>query len=245
MGTTGEFLYMSQKLRIEGLKALIDEFHGHFIIYAHATGDTVAETLELVRFLESYEKKVDATVILPMYYLHDDAAVLNHLKRDFSEFTKIPLVLYNNPSITQDKNIPFSIIDVPKKELPFIAMKDSSGDDEVLKTYVKRFIVYAGNERKIVSSLKLRAQGAVAGMGNINALPQQLFETGDMGKIKSIQDEICRLSPILTAGGGRPFIAGFKYAAHILGIMETVLAPGNLYDISEDAKRAIENELKK
>lgn len=245
MGTTGEFLYMSQKLRIEGLKALIDEFFGHFVIFAHATGDTVAETLELVRFLESYEKKVDASVVLPMYYLEDDAEVIRHLKQDFKEFTKIPLVLYNNPSITKDKNVPFAITEVSKKELPFVAMKDSSGDDEVVKKYVKRFIVYAGNERRTVPFLKLGALGAVAGMGNINALPQQLFETGDVQKMQSIQDEICRLSPILTAGGGRPFISGFKYAASVLGIMSDLVAPGNIYPITDENKRAIEAELKK
>lgn len=244
MGTTGEFLYMSQQLRIDGLKAMIDEFFGHFIIFAHGTGSNVAETLELVRWLEGYEKKVDAIAILPMYYLHNDDEAIKHIKNDFHEFKKIPLVLYNNPSITEDKNVPFSVMD--EKDLPFIAMKDSSGDEAVLKQYLKRFIVYAGNEKKALPYLKLGARGAVAGIGNIKSLPQDLFEVkGDEAKMQAIQDEICQLSPILTAGGGRPFIAGFKYSAYVLGIMEYVLAPENKYDISEEQKKAIEAALKK
>ena len=46
---------------------------------------------------------------------------------------------------------------------------------------------YAGNEKRTIPFLKLGARGAVAGMGNINALPQQLFETGDVRKMQSIQ----------------------------------------------------------
>lgn len=244
MGTTGEFLYMSQQMRIDGLKAMIDEFHGHFIIFAHATGSTVAETLELVRWLEAYEKKVDAAAILPMYYIHNDDEALKHIKNDFNDFKKIPLVLYNNPSITEDKNVPFAVAD--EKDLPFIAMKDSSGDEEVLKQYLKRFIVYAGNEKKAYDYIRLGARGAVAGIGNIKSLPQDLFEVkGDATKMQAIQDDICKLSPILTAGGGRPFIAGFKYSASVLGVMEYVLAPLNKYDITDEQKKAIEAALKK
>jgi len=244
MGTTGEFLYMSQQMRIDGLKALIDEFFGHFVIFAHATGDSIAETLELVRWLEVYEKKVDAAAILPMYYIHNDEEAVQHIKNDFNEFKKIPLVLYNNPSITEDKHVPFSI--VQETNLPFIAMKDSSGNEEVLKQYLKRFVVYAGNEMKSLPYLKLGARGAVAGIGNIKSLPQDLFEVNrDETKMQAIQDEICKLSPILTAGGGRPFIAGFKYSAYVLGIMEYVLAPGNKYDIPDEKKKAIEAALKK
>jgi len=242
MGTTGEFLYMSQQLRLEGLKAMIDEFHGHFLIFAHATGSTQPETFEIIHWLLSYQKKVDAIAILPMFYHHgNDSEVLAHLQTDFREFSSIPLILYNNPSITGGRNLPFSIVE--SDGVPFVALKDSSGDDEVSKQYCKQFVLYAGTEKKILSYLKLGARGAVAGMGNINSLPQDLFEAflvGDDTAAQTIQNEICQLSPVLTGGGGRPFIAGFKYSAHVLGLMEYILAPENKYDITKDQKTAIE-----
>jgi hypothetical protein len=54
-------------------------------------------------------------------------------------------------------------------------------------------------------------------MGNINSLPQEMFEhIQDEAKLEQLQEEILKLNPIFTAGGGRKFIAGFKYAMSVL-----------------------------
>lgn len=240
LGTTGEFLYMKQALRLISLKALIEEFFGHFVIFGHATGDTKEETFELIKFYENFEKKVDAIAVLPMFYIHDDEEAIKHLKNDFNNI-KIPLVLYNNPSITQEKNIPFKIVE--EKDLPFVALKDSSGEDDVLRTYLKRFIVYSANENKIITHIQWGARGIVAALGNVFTYPQEIFEVESGEEKQKHQDKVSEVNKIVSTGVVKPY-GGFKYSLYVQGVIQYVIAPENKYDILDEQKRALEKLLK-
>ncbi|MBI4432774.1 MAG: dihydrodipicolinate synthase family protein [Candidatus Omnitrophica bacterium] len=211
MGATGEFNRLGNKVRLEAIGAFAEAAKGKLKIYANATGDSKAQTLSNTQNLKGLG--VEAIVIAPMYYLRRSSDLEAHV-RTLSEVSDYPIVLYNNPGLTSEKNINPS--DVEKVKAWVHALKDSSGDLSLLRQYAAIVPTYQGDERQIEEALKVDAVGAVASLGNISHMPQEYFNAEDANERHRLQLEITALS-LKTAHGGTT-VQGLKAALHEAGV---------------------------
>ncbi len=231
MGSTGEFTDLSNKKRLEAIEIFAEESRGRLVIFANVTGDTERETLQNIKEIEEFPH-INAIVLAPLYYLKSNGEISEHMKKVKSS---LPLVLYNNPAIhkVKGRNIQPKIVQELKNRI--IAVKDSSGDLNLLESYAKVIRTFQGDESQIAGALKAGAEGAVSSIGNILILPQLIFSPVvgeyDTGRLQS---EINKLGPGFTANREK-IPAGLKYYLQLIKVLsdemvldkERELTPGD------------------
>jgi len=170
MGQSGEFDKLDNRTRMEVIKIFTERAPPEMEIYANVSGDDEAQTLVNIETVKSLPLR--GIVLAPLYYLNTDQEMVAHIK---SIETSFPIILYNNPHLTGGRNIAPSVV---LELLNFIvAIKDSSGDLELLERYIELGLpVYQGDETKIFEAMQLGAAGAVSILGNVNALSDDLTQ---------------------------------------------------------------------
>ncbi|GEM_PF-3993674 len=234
MGATGEFHALENAKRLETLRLFKEALRRNsMMLFANVTGDTEDETLQNIREVEHFsEGIVDALVIAPLYYLKSSAEIPDHFGKIK---TQLPVVLYNNPGITRGENIDPAVLTLLKGK--FVGLKDSSGDMNLLREYLKHTIVYQGDETQIVAALEAGARGAVSSMGNVFRI--DLFGEDVTPAVRDqIQTEITAKVPPLTAGR-KKIVAGLKHYLSLRGIIGDTVAASSPR-LEEQEKRTIE-----
>jgi 4-hydroxy-tetrahydrodipicolinate synthase len=145
---------------------------------------------------------VDAlSVITPYYISPTQAEIADHYRR-IAESVSLPVLLYNNPSVTGGLKIDVEtcarLAEVPN----IVGMKDSAGDLQTLIEYIRvtpqpRFAVFQGRDTLILPALQFGARGAVAGTANIAPTEcvgiYEAFRRGDIAMAQQLQ---LKLSPL-------------------------------------------------
>lgn len=137
MGTTGEFVDLSNEQRIEGIKIFAEEAHAlsvesggstAFNIFANVTGSRYNEgqAIRNMKMINSYAmtepqySSIKAVVLAPLVYLRDNREIREHfvqgvipaleeLESIVGDGTEaLPLLLYNNPAIHVDTGLNIS-----------------------------------------------------------------------------------------------------------------------------------------
>ena len=122
--------------------------------------------------------------------------------------TKLPLILYNipkNTGIAINETIFNALLKIPT----IIGIKDSSGDIENLKSYLKLnerddFSILVGSDSLILESLECGADGAVAATSNVLTTTDlaiyHAFKSGETQKARNYQLSIEDFRRILKFG---------------------------------------------
>ncbi len=234
LGATGESIYLSNPLRKEGNRAFSEASDGRFKIFANVTGNNVKETMENINFVLDL-KDVVAIVLAPLVYLVSVSLVVPHVQSVVREIGgKLPLILYNNPSIHMERvSIDPQTIAILSKIIT--AIKDSSGNIDLLKSYSLHTEVGQGNEAEIVKALQTGATFSVASMGNVVSWTQDIFKAETEGQMWEFQKKIVGLRDPLTANLRTP-PGALKEALSRFGICEpTVAHESNMLSPKEKA----------
>src|SRR5439155_9175423 len=110
------------------------------------------------------------SVITPYFVSPNQQEIFDHYRR-VAESTRLPVVLYNNPStcggLKIDPETVARLAEVPN----ILGVKDSSGDlqntCEYLRVVPDRFSVLTGRDTLIFSALQMGARGSVQATANI------------------------------------------------------------------------------
>ena len=135
MGTNGEAYALSFQEKEEILATVIDQVKGRVPVYAGTGCITTAETIRLSKRAE--ELGADAlSIITPSFALASQKELYDHYTA-VAKAVNLPIILYNIPARTGNKLLPETVQALCRDVENFVGAKDSSGDIENLKAYIR------------------------------------------------------------------------------------------------------------
>jgi len=222
-GTNGEGYILSLKEKEEILEAVVDQVKGRIPVYAGTGCISTRDTVYMSRRAE--ELGADAlSIITPSFAAASQKELYDHYC-EVAKHVNIPIVLYNIPARTGNKLLPETVAKLAKDVDVIMGAKDSSGDLENLKAYIretrdigKNFAVLAGNDGNILTCLKEGGAGGVAGRANLwpktIASIYDYFMAGDLERAQAAQDAIAILQRVFKYGNPNTII---KKAVALMG----------------------------
>ena len=175
-------------------------------VFAGAGGISTEAVIDLVNEFQTIGVTA-ASIITPYLIKLTDQEVVQHYKMIAAK-TKLPLILYNipkNTGIAINETIFNALLKIPT----IIGIKDSSGDIENLKSYLKLnerddFSILVGSDSLILEALECGADGAVAATSNVLTTTDlaiyHAFKSGETQKARNYQLSIEDFRRILKFG---------------------------------------------
>ncbi len=202
LGTTGEFLLVDPKVRLEVFECAQAACHGLPIVanISHCRLDTVLSVGARVR-----EMGIESISVLPpWYYVVCQDDLVEFLARAGGE-VGLPFMIYNFPERTGNALTAETIAAVAKRT-PVWAVKHSGVEvgyvrelREALPGHPLK--IFVGREPFLPEAMELGADGTISGMAN--AIPDVLVEfhhalrTGDEAKAQSALEKIRHVNDLL------------------------------------------------
>jgi 4-hydroxy-tetrahydrodipicolinate synthase len=206
LGTNGEFHVLSDDEKIEFAKIVIGAVAKRVPVYVGTGGNSTKQAIELSQQME--KAGADAlSVITPFLVPISQSELVEHYKK-IAASVKLPILLYNIPKNT-GINIDQKSVEELAKVKNIIGIKDSSGDINNIKGYIKAgegqdFHVLSGSDSLILKALKIGAVGAIAATSNlltgIDVAIYKNFVAGNLEAAQKSQDAIETLRAVLKLG---------------------------------------------
>src|SRR5579862_6214911 len=202
LGTNSEFYALDEREKQEVIAAAVAHVNKRVPVYAGTGAETTREVIRLTKMAE--REGVDGVSIITPYFISPtQQEIFDHYRR-IAESTKLPVVLYNNPSTCGGLTIAVDTV-ARLAEIPnILAVKDSSGDlqntNEYLRVVPERFSVLMGRDTLIFPALMFGARGAVPATGNIApALLAEIYNAFQRGDLEASKAAQLRLNPLRLA----------------------------------------------
>jgi 4-hydroxy-tetrahydrodipicolinate synthase len=204
LGTTGEFLTISDAERTELVKATVEHVAGRVPVLV---GTMNAYTENAVRYSREAEALgADGLMIVPPYYYTPTEDEVVGYYSAISEAVSIPIMLYNNP-VTSNVDMSAALVARMTESLENVRyIKEASLDVarvyDVVEATQGVMQVFAGE--RIVESFLLGAVGYVNPFGNYapraSSLIWDLLTSGQIEQAKQIERKLDELNAIIAAG---------------------------------------------
>lgn len=204
LGTTGEFLTVSDAERTELVRSTVEHVAGRVPVLV---GTMNACTENAVRYSrEAEELGADGLMIVPPYYYTPTEDEIFGYYRAISEAVSIPIMLYNNP-VTSNVDMSAALVARLTRSLPNVRyIKEASLDVARVYDIVEAtdgvMQVFAGE--RIVESFLLGAVGYVNPYGNYapraSSLIWDLLTGGRIEEAKEIERRLEAIDRIIAAG---------------------------------------------
>lgn len=221
LGTNGEFYALDEREKQEVVTTAVEHVGRRLPVYVGTGAETTRESVRLTRMAE--RAGADGfSVITPYYVAASQAEIAVHYRR-VAESTRLPVLLYNNPSMTGGTRLDVDTV-ARLAEVPnILGIKDSSGDLQNANEYVRvvpdRFAVLQGRDTLILSSLLSGARGAVPASANLDPKRcveiYECFKRGDLPQALAAQRRLNPARLCLTLGTAP---GGVKAALDLMGL---------------------------
>lgn len=219
LGSTGEFLSVSDDERSEVIETVVNQAAGRIPIIA-GTADEWTDTA--VRHSREAEQLGAAGVmVVPPYYSSPTDDELFEHYRKIAQSISIPVMIYNNPN-TANVDLKPALVARMAQIDNVRYIKESSGDlsriDEIDRLSRGRMIVFAGYHA--YESVRLGARGYVSVCGNIvPRLSADLYElTAGADSVDQGRQIHRRLAALLHAISGDLYVSATKAAMALVGM---------------------------
>jgi 4-hydroxy-2-oxoglutarate aldolase len=219
LGTNGEFRGLSAPEQMKVLKTVIQAASPEKVIMAGTGAETAPVSIELCQQAAEIGAHY-GSLITPFFFAKkmSDRALIDYFIQ-VAERSPIPVLLYNNPGVT---NITMSttVIKEVSSHPKILGMKDSSPGN--LSAYLVSakpgFYLLAGSANFFFTGLIMGAVGGVLSLADVFPEPCcDLYELGVAGKLKEgrdLQVQILKLNQMVSGKFG---VAGVKAAMDIVG----------------------------
>jgi 4-hydroxy-tetrahydrodipicolinate synthase len=204
LGSTGEFLAVSDAERTELVKATVEHVNGRIPVLV---GTMNAYTPNAVRYSrEAQDLGADGLMIVPPYYYTPTADEIFGYYEAICDAVQLPIMLYNNP-VTSNVDMPAALVARLTAELPNVRyIKEASLDVarvyDVVQATDGVMNVFAGE--RVVESYLLGAVGYVNPYGNYapraSALICDLLSAGRIDEARQIEVALDKIDHIIAAG---------------------------------------------
>ena len=219
LGSTGEFLSVSEDERRQVAEAVVDRATGRVPVVVGAADEWTPRAVAFSR--EAERMGASGVMVVPPYYASPTEDELFEHYRRIAESISLPVMVYNNPNTSNvDLRPPFVARLAEIDNISFI--KESSGDisrvEEIHRLAPGRMTVIAGYHP--YDSIRLGAKGWVSVCGNIvPRLSADVYDlTAKRGDHAAGRAAYHRLLPLLDAISGDLYVSATKAAMEIVGM---------------------------
>ena len=214
-GTNGEAYILSMQEKEAVIETVVDQVKGRVPVYAGTGCISTAETIRLSK--RAQQLGADAlSVITPSFAAASQKELYDHYMA-VAKAVDLPIILYNIPPRTGNRLLPETVRDLCRDAENIVGAKDSSGDIENLKAYIrltreldKDVAILAGNDGAILTCLKEGGAGGIAGRANIwPAALASIYDkyiAGDLEGAQQAQDAIAVLQQVFRFGNPNTII---------------------------------------
>jgi len=249
VGTTGEFVYMSNEERRRVLEIVVDEVNDRVLVIAGTGASSTRETIELSKHAK--DAGADAALVVSPYYLRPaDKGAYQHFY-ELAQATDIPIILYNIPQCTGGF-ISREVVEDLAQLSPIIGLKDSSGylpyTLELLEMVGDKINILIGHDEVVLPALAAGAKGAI--LASANVIPDiwnKLYKAVKKGNLKTarkLQMKAQKLARIFCRYGGAVAVkAALKMMGKDVGKARRPLVSGGVLTL--ETKEEIRMELQK
>ncbi|MEE9151108.1 MAG: 4-hydroxy-tetrahydrodipicolinate synthase [Thermoplasmata archaeon] len=262
-GTTGEFMYLSEKEKRNLIDLALDEVKGKVPVIAGTGCPSTKHTLELTRYAKDAGAKA-ALVVSPFYLKPSFKGLYEHY--DALNALDFPIILYNIPQCTGVHNMWWTTEGLAQLE-NVIGIKDSSGDMAFLMALFEKIkgkiSIICGNDEIGMPALAAGADGLI--LASANLIPdiwQEIFKAvkeGKMVKAQDLQASIQKLVRIVVRNGANQAVKeGLTMMGLAMGNSRRPIMPGGpfrredreelriqLENLGKIPKKSVEFEVKK
>jgi len=220
VGNAGEFYALNKEEKLKVIRTTVKEVGGKLCVFFGAGAPTTKEAVELAQIGEA--EGADVLSVITPYIIRPSEDELYAYYRDICNATKLPVFLYNNPSVT-GVYASVKLIKQLSHIDNFMGVKDSSGDFaltiEFIRIKKEGFAVYAGRDNLILSTLIHGGNGAMSSVAS--ACPEiaislyNAFEKGDYEEARKQQMAFAQLRQLFNLGS---FPVVIKEALRLRGI---------------------------
>jgi 4-hydroxy-tetrahydrodipicolinate synthase len=245
LGSTGEFLSLSQEERDSVAETVIKVAAGRVPVLIGTGAEDTREVLRLSR--EAENMGADGVMIIPPFYSTPTEDELYHHYKTVAEGISIPIMVYNNPATAN--------VDMKPALVARIAAIDGCDyiKESTLEVTRVRDIIRLCEDRMTVfggilgfESFVEGAQGWVAVASNVAPKPlARLFElVADEQRFLEARDLYLKWLPVIEAVGGQRYVAGTKSLLTHMGFQAGPPRPPRLplpTEVDADMRRIVES----
>ena len=221
LGSNGEFTYLSDKEKLDVLKAARQAIPKGKLFIAGTGCDSTRSTLKLTEQAAAIGADA-AMVITPMYYPGKmDARAMRRHYLYLADHSPLPLLLYNMPANT-GVDLAAEIVVELAQHPTIVGIKDSSGNivkiGDIIRAAPPDFTVLAGSASFLYPALAMGARGGIMALGNI--APGQcdlIYRYAQKGQHHKARELQLNMIPANTAVTTRFGVPGLKLALDWLG----------------------------
>ncbi|WP_411906781.1 4-hydroxy-tetrahydrodipicolinate synthase [Rhizobium mayense] len=218
LGSTGEFLSLSEEERDGVARTVIETVAGRVPVLIGAGAEDTRECVRLSRKAEAMG--ADGVMTIPPFYSTPTDDELVHHYRTIASAISIPIMVYNNPA-TANVDLKPELVE----RIAEIEGCDYIKESTLEVTRVRDIIRLAGDNMTVFGgilgfeSFVMGAQGWVAVASNIAPGPMaRIFElVADERKIDEARELYLHWLPIIQAVGGQAYVAGSKSLLRHMG----------------------------
>ena len=220
MGSQGEFWALSPDEKQRVWEVVVAQAAGRVPVYAGTAAVTTRETISLTALAE--KAGVDGVSVLTPFFVSPTEDELYEYYRAVAQSTKLPVVLYSNPTRTGVKLSPPLLARLAQID-NVVGIKDSSGNLELAAEYIGStpddFAVLMGRDTLIFGGLMYGAAGAIAATANVcPALVVSIYERFQAGDYDGARAAQAALAPLRHAFTWGTFPVVVKEALDLMGL---------------------------
>ena len=208
LGTNGEFYALSFEEKLQVVDAVVQTAGKRVKVCAGIGSITTSESKRLA--VRAADLGADAISVVTPYFISVSQYQLEKHYREIAASVDCPVILYNIPARTGNSIDPGLLRKLESQE-NIIALKDSSGNIENVKSFIDiaddipgDFSILVGSDSLILQGLENGATGCVSGLANIApGLIVEIyrsFREGDIEKAEAAQSKILDIRSILSLG---------------------------------------------
>jgi len=220
VGTTGEFVYMSEEERKRALEIVVDGVDGRVPVIAGTGASSTMEAIELSKHAK--DAGADAVLVVsPYYLLPADKGIYQHFY-EVAKAVDLPIVLYNIPQCTGGFLSREVVEDLAQID-NVVGLKDSSGHLpytlELLNFVGDKIDIVCGHDEVVLPALAAGVKGAI--LASANVIPDiwvklyKAVQKRDIGSARKLQMSAQKLARIFCRYGGALSV---KAALKMMGI---------------------------
>ncbi len=233
-GTTGEFMYLSEKEKRKLIETTIDEVAGKVPVIAGTGCSSTKDTIDLTQFAKDAGAKA-ALVVSPFYFKPSYKELYEHYDRlndlDF------PIIMYNIPQCSGVHKKWWTAEGIAQLD-NVIGIKDSSGDMPFLMALFEKvkgkISIFCGHDEIGMPALAAGADGLI--LASANLIPdiwQEIYKAvneGDLDKARRLQSDVQKLVRIVVRNGASQAVKeGLGMMGLDVGNSRVPIMPGGVF----------------
>ena len=219
-GTNGEFKSLTGDERLKVLETVVKHAAPDKVVMGGTAAESTKETIEITKNAAEIGVRLVSLLVPSFFKKIIDDNVLTEYILEVADASPIPVLIYNNPSVTGGVLVSPEVINRVSGHPNVVGMKDSSKGnyEDYLKAAKEGFYLLAGSAGFFLDLLKAGGIGGVLSLANVFpddcVLLYRAFIEGRIDEAEIISKNLVDLNKKVS---GRYSVAGVKAAMNITG----------------------------